>query len=146
MNADWMDEAACAAPEVDPEWFFPDKWQSPAPALAVCRRCPVKARCLNAALAEPVIGIWGGMTDDRRAALRHNRTPATNDRRTWLIRYTELRDLGYSDMNILDRMGIKPDSMVRQMIRYGITPSRELANASASRVYRRAKSKRAVAM
>lgn len=40
--------------------------------------------------------------------------------------YTELRMLGFSDLRILDRMGVQPDSLLRQMMRYSITPSPEL--------------------
>jgi transcriptional regulator with XRE-family HTH domain len=55
----------------------------------------------------------------------------------WIERYLELRDLGCTDLEISMKLGAKPDSMLRQMIRHGITPSPELTAASHTRRYRR---------
>jgi Transcription factor WhiB len=44
----WRLHAACAG--VDPEVFLTDRGASPEPALAYCRRCEVRAECLQAAL------------------------------------------------------------------------------------------------
>lgn len=41
-------------------------------------------------------------------------------------RYQELRDCGYSDLLIAQRMGIKPMSLLRQMGRYGLKPDAAL--------------------
>jgi hypothetical protein len=60
---DWQSRALCA--QVDPELWFPEKGQT-AQALAakrICRRCPVQAQCLAAALAgQEQDGIWGALT------------------------------------------------------------------------------------
>lgn len=40
-------------------------------AKAICRSCPIRSRCLNAAMAnEEEFGIWGGMTVDERELYR----------------------------------------------------------------------------
>lgn len=54
---DWRANAACAGHGPDP-WFDRD---DPAPALAICAACPVRADCLDDALARgETRGIWGG--------------------------------------------------------------------------------------
>ncbi len=63
--SNWMIRAACRdAP--DPElWFSGD----PAAAIRVCGRCPVQERCAQEAEADPdIIGVWGGISWDARAA------------------------------------------------------------------------------
>src|SRR6266540_1660977 len=64
----WRDRAACVAPAIDPELFFPAK--------RVCARCPVRVECLADALAcMPTHddGIRGGLTLTERRALRRER-------------------------------------------------------------------------
>lgn len=72
---DWRHRAACR--DEDPELFFPVGTSGPAmlqlsEAKAVCWRCPVKAECLEWALATGQDdGVWGGLSaDERRATLR----------------------------------------------------------------------------
>jgi WhiB family redox-sensing transcriptional regulator len=71
---DWRHRAACR--DEDPELFFPVGTSGPAllqitEAKAVCRRCPVSAECLSYALrAGCDDGIFGGLTEDERRALR----------------------------------------------------------------------------
>lgn len=71
---DWLFRAACRAEE--PELFFPVGTAGPAlaqtaRAKAVCRRCPVMIRCRTWALSTgQVAGVWGGMSEDERRALR----------------------------------------------------------------------------
>ena len=52
-------------------------------------------------------------------------------------KFTELRDLGYSDLVIAQRFGIKPASLLRQLDRYGIEPDPELVTET-TRVKHRA--------
>lgn len=74
--SDWRHEAACLTE--DPELFFPvgDTSHGPAmwqaeEAMAVCLRCPVRAECLQWALTtDQDAGIWGGMLEEERRALR----------------------------------------------------------------------------
>ena len=71
----WRRRAACR--DADPLLFFPaaggDALLQIAEAKSVCRRCPVRAECLAWATAPEswqVIGVWGGMSEDERRALR----------------------------------------------------------------------------
>jgi WhiB family redox-sensing transcriptional regulator len=71
---DWRELAACR--EEDPELFFPIGTGPAADAQAeqakaVCRRCPVLEQCLTYALSSGQdAGIWGGLTEDERRAMR----------------------------------------------------------------------------
>ncbi len=69
----WRRRAACAAPGVDLELFFPERGGTAAPAKRLCARCPVKAPCLADALAMPPgldEGIRAGTTREERRRLR----------------------------------------------------------------------------
>jgi WhiB family redox-sensing transcriptional regulator len=74
---DWRDRAACL--DEDPELFFPIGNTGPAilqieEAKAVCRRCPVIETCLQWALdSGQDAGVWGGLSEDERRALRRAR-------------------------------------------------------------------------
>lgn len=71
---DWRHQAACL--HEDPELFFPVGNTGPAlmqiaEAKKVCRICPVREACLQWALdAGQDHGVWGGMSEDERRALR----------------------------------------------------------------------------
>lgn len=71
---DWRHYAVCR--DVDPELFFPVGTSGPAlvqtaEAKAVCARCPVVSECLTWALAAGQdAGVWGGLSEDERRALR----------------------------------------------------------------------------
>ena len=68
----WRDFALCA--ETDPDAFFPEKGQSPHPAQAVCGQCFVRSECLGYAMADTSLqGVWGGLTEQERWALRRGR-------------------------------------------------------------------------
>jgi WhiB family redox-sensing transcriptional regulator len=79
---DWQLRAACRG--ADSELFFhPSGERDPArtrrelAAKAVCARCPVIDRCLDHALAlrEPY-GVWGGRSEEERAAIVRRRDRA----------------------------------------------------------------------
>lgn len=83
---DWRVAAACAAPGIDPEVFFPID-SGPAGELAVarakalCASCPVRAECLADVMAveDPAErwGVTGGLSPVERAALfERDRHPA----------------------------------------------------------------------
>jgi len=71
---DWRHRAVCR--EEDPELFFPIGTSGPAQlqteqAKAVCHRCPVTEHCLQWALETGQdAGVWGGMSEDERRALK----------------------------------------------------------------------------
>jgi WhiB family redox-sensing transcriptional regulator len=78
---DWSDRAACLREE--PELFFRIGHASPAlkqieEAKVVCLRCLVIDACLRFALEDGLTaGVWGGLTEDERRALkRHTVRPA----------------------------------------------------------------------
>lgn len=70
----WHDRAACR--DEDPERFFPVGTTGPAAAdirvaKFVCGQCPVKDACLQWAFGNGErYGIWGGLTEAERGALR----------------------------------------------------------------------------
>jgi WhiB family redox-sensing transcriptional regulator len=67
--ASWLAGALCA--QTDPEAFFPEKGESALAALAVCRRCEVRAECLAWALEHHQrFGVWGGVTESDRRGMR----------------------------------------------------------------------------
>lgn len=76
---DWRHRAACR--DEDPELFFPVGNSGPAlrqvaEAKAVCVRCPVTASCLRWALdAGQDAGVWGGMSEAERRALKKPALP-----------------------------------------------------------------------
>jgi len=70
---DWRNDAACAKSRVD---FFPEAGGGHA-AVAICLGCPVKAPCLEFALAtNQEHGIWAGLSPSERATVRRKRQRA----------------------------------------------------------------------
>jgi WhiB family redox-sensing transcriptional regulator len=73
-DMDWRHRAACG--DEDPELFFPIGNTGPAllqieDAKAVCRHCDVIDQCLQWALESGQdAGVWGGMSEDERRALK----------------------------------------------------------------------------
>jgi WhiB family redox-sensing transcriptional regulator len=68
----WWARAECKG--VDPELWFPDRGGDTRPAKEVCRGCVVRKQCLEYALAGGErFGIWGGMSERERRALRRQR-------------------------------------------------------------------------
>ena len=71
---DFRHRAICR--DEDPELFFPVGTSGPAllqiaEAKTVCRRCPVVDECLTWALETGQdAGVWGGMSEDERRALK----------------------------------------------------------------------------
>ena len=65
-NQPWVVDALCA--QADPDVFFPEhRGVNSAPAVNVCRRCPVQQPCLEYALVtREAWGIWGGATEAQR--------------------------------------------------------------------------------
>jgi WhiB family redox-sensing transcriptional regulator len=60
--------ASCAG--MDTALFFPDQERDAGPALAVCRTCWIRERCLSYALeAGEVYGVWGGLLPIQRRNL-----------------------------------------------------------------------------
>ncbi len=75
----WQDQAACRDQDVI-IFFGPDGERQPerdrreARSEALCAGCPVRVDCLNYALSRPEkYGVWGGLSEDERAAERRRR-------------------------------------------------------------------------
>lgn len=69
----WRHRAVCR--DENPELFHPVGTSGPAllqiaEAKAVCRRCPVTAECLAFAMSGSHHGVWGGMSEDERRAMK----------------------------------------------------------------------------
>jgi len=47
-------------------------------AKAICAECPYKARCLEYAINNHELGIWGGTTERQRTLLRKTRNISLN--------------------------------------------------------------------
>lgn len=79
-RGDWRHRAACV--EEYPELFFPVGMSGPAAeqvaeAKIVCSGCPVREVCLSWALATGQDhGIWGGLDEEERRALKRRQTRA----------------------------------------------------------------------
>jgi len=73
MDTDWMSQGKCR--DMDPDVFFPSDGVGVQAAQRVCLVCPVKAPCLEYALAHHIHeGVWGGTSErERRRLLRHRR-------------------------------------------------------------------------
>lgn len=65
----WQSDALCA--QTGPEAFFPEKGGSTRDAKKICKSCAVTVACLHYALDnDERFGIWGGLNEKERAALR----------------------------------------------------------------------------
>jgi WhiB family transcriptional regulator, redox-sensing transcriptional regulator len=73
MDTDWMSQGKCR--DMDPDVFFPSDGVGVQAAQRVCLVCPVKAPCLEYALAHHIHeGVWGGTSErERRRLLRYRR-------------------------------------------------------------------------
>ena len=69
----WRGRAACRG--TDLAVFFPGRGESAEPARQICARCPVRGPCLDYALSHGIVhGIWGGLAERDRRALRTRHT------------------------------------------------------------------------
>jgi len=70
MSLEWMLQGICR--QTDPELFFPEGSGTHHGLIArkLCRACPVQSSCLDFAMDNKEIGIWGGTNEGERAFLR----------------------------------------------------------------------------
>ncbi|ASU86192.1 WhiB family transcriptional regulator [Nocardiopsis gilva YIM 90087] len=76
VDTSWHPRAACRG--ADPELFYPRGRGSAGVARArrICKACPTRQLCLDAALAVPHAldyGIWAGTTREQRRRMRQDR-------------------------------------------------------------------------
>ena len=80
FSADWRDRAACRG--TDLHKFFPGRGESAEPARRICARCPVRLPCLDYAIRHGIVqGIWGGLAERDRRALRTRHVSAARRER-----------------------------------------------------------------
>jgi WhiB family redox-sensing transcriptional regulator len=100
LKLGWQERASCQQTEAG-AFFAPDserireREKREAAAKRVCEQCPVRAACLEHALAVPEqFGIWGGMTEiERQEEARRRRGAAAGTRPVVLpIRLGDRRD------------------------------------------------------
>lgn len=69
---EWSARAGCIG--AAGSLFFPERGESTHEAKAICRRCEVRAECLDYALsAGEKFGIWGGLSERERRRVRRQR-------------------------------------------------------------------------
>ncbi|NGO74802.1 WhiB family transcriptional regulator [Streptomyces sp. YC504] len=68
----WHEDALCA--QTGPEFFFPEPGSSVSEAKRICFSCAGRAACLDYALThDERFGVWGGLSEKERHALRRTR-------------------------------------------------------------------------
>ena len=75
----WMQRAACQG--LDVELFYSTNDADVREAVRVCRSCPVRMECLQAAMSTAeIFGVWGGMHEGhRRRIIRREQRQRRSD-------------------------------------------------------------------
>jgi WhiB family redox-sensing transcriptional regulator len=108
--ARWRDLAACRG--ADLEVFFPGRGETAGPARRVCAACPVRQQCLDYAISNRIVhGIWGGLTERERRALRSGWVRASRRDRDRAILAAEAA--GYTAAAIGRSFGLSRTSVTR---------------------------------
>jgi len=106
----WRELAACRGADLNA--FFPGRGESAEPARRVCAGCPVREPCLDYALTHGITsGIWGGLAELDRRALRSRRTGAARRERDAAI--AAAAAAGYSQALIGRAFGLTRTSVSR---------------------------------
>ncbi len=96
--------------------FFPGRGESAEPARRVCARRPVREPCLDYALRHGIThGIWGGLAERDRRALRTRRVGAARRDRDEAIAAASAA--GYSQTAIGRTLGLARTSVSRVLSR-----------------------------
>jgi WhiB family redox-sensing transcriptional regulator len=112
--AGWRYQAACRGADLGV--FFPGRGESAEPARRVCAGCPVREPCLDYALRHGIThGIWGGLAERDRRALRSRRIGAARRERDEAI--TAACGAGYSQAVIGRAFGLARTSVGRVLSR-----------------------------
>ena len=112
--ARWRQQAACRG--IDLEVFFPERGESAEPARQVCAACPVRRPCLDYAIINRIThGIWGGLTERERRALRSGWVRASRRERDRAILAAEAA--GYMAVVIGRSFGLSRTSVTRVLSR-----------------------------
>jgi WhiB family transcriptional regulator, redox-sensing transcriptional regulator len=108
--ARWRELAACRGAGLD--LLFPERGESAEPARQVCAACPVRQPCLDYAISNRITyGIWGGLTERERRALRSGWVRAARRDRDRAILAAEAA--GYTAAAIGRSFGLSRTSVTR---------------------------------
>jgi hypothetical protein len=98
------------------EVFFPERGESAGPARRVCAACPVRQPCLDYAISNRIVhGIWGGLTERERRALRSSWVRASRRERDRAIVAAETD--GFTAAAIGRTFGLSRTSVTRVLSR-----------------------------
>jgi WhiB family transcriptional regulator, redox-sensing transcriptional regulator len=112
--AGWRDRAACRGTELSV--FFPGRGESAEPARQVCAGCPVRQPCLDYAISHAITsGIWGGLAERDRRALRSRHRVAVRRERDAAIAAAAVA--GHSKAAIGRAFGLAGTSVSRALSR-----------------------------
>jgi len=112
--ARWRELAACRGTDLG--LFFPEGGESAGPARQVCAACPVRQPCLDYAITNRIThGIWGGLTERERRALRSRWVRATRRERDRDV--TAAAAAGYTAAAIGRSFGLSRTSVIRVLSR-----------------------------
>jgi WhiB family redox-sensing transcriptional regulator len=112
--AHWRELAACRG--TDLSLFFPSRVESAGAARRVCAQCPVRQPCLDYALSNRIsYGIWGGLTERERRALRSGWVRASRRERDRAILAADTA--GYTAAAISRSFGLSRTSVSRVLAR-----------------------------
>ena len=112
--ARWRELATCHGADLN--LFFPERGESAEPARQVCAACPVRQPCLDYAISNRIAyGIWGGLTERERRALRSRWVRASRQDRDRAIRAAEAA--GYTAAAIGRSFGLSRTSVSRVLAR-----------------------------
>jgi len=106
----WRELAACRG--IDLGVFFPERGASAGPARQVCAACPVRQPCLDYAVTNRITsGVWGGLTERERRALRSRWVRTSRRERDRAILAAEAA--GYTEAVIGRSFGLSRTSVSR---------------------------------
>jgi WhiB family transcriptional regulator, redox-sensing transcriptional regulator len=112
--AGWRYRAACRGADLD--LFFPGRGESAEPARQICAVCPVRQPCLDYALSRGIVhGIWGGLSERDRRALRSRHAGAARRERDEAI--VAASAAGHSKAAISRAFGLAATSVTRVLSR-----------------------------
>jgi WhiB family redox-sensing transcriptional regulator len=112
--ARWRELAACRGTDLGV--FFPDRGEPAEAARQVCAECPVRQPCLDYAITNRIVhGIWGGLTERERRALRSGWMRASRRDRDLAILAADAA--GYTAAAIGRSFGLSRTSVTRVLLR-----------------------------
>jgi WhiB family redox-sensing transcriptional regulator len=126
----WQNRAACVG--VDPELFFPtSRNDSAKSAKKICRNCPVRKECRQAARDNgEEFGVWGGATEQERNGPRPTYTKR-DDRGVENVIFVLAQHPYATGAEVAQRLGVERESVNRAVRRSGRTDIREQLNRNA---------------